>query len=583
MDPAAEGEASARPASTSPRPAPANPPSRRWAAAPLVLSLFVAAYGLLLRAWVLAHVPLNSDEAVVGLVARGILAGHFVTFYWGQQYGGAEPYLVAAVIWLVHGSPMGIGGTAALLSAVAAALVGLVVAEATANRWLGAVAGALTWVWPYAVVWNSLREYGFRGVSLVCGLLMVYVSLRVRHGRGGVSTGIVLGLAAGVGWWSSPEIGYFAVPVAVVLLASWDRLFTAGRRWSGPWKPRPALAAIAGAAVGALPWLYTNVHTGFASLSTASLPTYDGIGYGGRLSIFFRDMLPVQLGARTVPGGAWVGGTVVGPLLYGLLGAVVAAALALAALEARRGRRAAPLVAMTGGVAAFPFIYALVPSTGYWTDGRYGVDLPSLLVALLALALAGPERRPVPAADAQARTPRARHARRGPPHRRAVAVACAGLAGAGLLTTFTARAGGVPADRGFFSSWTDPDAAVRHVATEMTRHGIRYAYGSYWTAYVLDFLDPGAVVVSPSHLDVVRWPAEAAAVGSAPDPAWLFFSPSQVQEATRAFANPEPGPGDYTEAQFEGLLTGRGVAYRVVHLGVLDAVVPAHRVTLPAP
>ena len=80
---------------------------------------------------------------------------------------------------------------------------------------------------------------------------------------------------------------------------------------------------------------------------------------------------------------------------------------------------------------------------------------------------------------------------------------------------------------------------------------------------------------------MVRWPATAAAVGSAPDPAWLFFAPNRLTQATEAFSNPEPGPGNYTEAQFTGLLTGRGVAYRVVHLGVLDAVVPARRVTLP--
>lgn len=581
MSPEADGEGGARRGVV-------HPLYRRCGLATFVLVPLAVTYGFLLRAWVLTHVVLNSDEAVAGLMARAILAGHFATFYWGQQYGGAESYLVAAVLWLVHGSPMGIGATAGLLSAVAAALVGLVVADATGARWLGAVAGALTWVWPYAVVWNSLRESGFREACIVCGLLVVYAALRISQGRGGILTGLLLGLAAGVGWWASPEIAYFAVPVVVLLLASWDRLCAGGLRWSGPWNPRPALAAAGGAVAGALPWLYTNIHTGFASLSTASLPTYEGIGYGGRLSIFFRYMLPEQLGVRTVPGGAWVGGAVVGPVLYGLVGAVVLAALARAALVARRGRAVAPLVAAGGGVLAFPFLYALVPTSGYWADGRYGIELPALLVLLLAVALAGPTGQPVPAVDARARSARARHAR---PHRRrtaagpgVVAVAWAGLLAAGVLTLCTARAGGVPASPStFFSGWIGPEAAVRHVATEMTRHGIRYAYGDYWTAYVLDFVDPDGVVVSPSPLDVVRWPAEAAAVRSAPDPAWLFFAPDRLAEATQAFSNTEQGPGNYTEAQFEALLTGRDVPYRVVHLGVLDAVVPAHAVTLPAP
>jgi hypothetical protein len=163
-----------------------------------------------------------------------------------------------------------------------------------------------------------------------------------------------------------------------------------------------------------------------------------------------------------------------------------------------------------------------------------------------------------------------------------VALACAGLLATTLLTVAAARAGGVPANpRTFGRGWGDPDAPLRQVAAGLTAHGIRDAYGDYWTAYVLDFIDPKGAVVSPSPLDVVRWPATAAVVGSAPDPAWLFFDPNRLTQATEAFGNTEQGPGNYTEAQFTALLTGRGVDYRVVHLGVLDAVEPARRVTLP--
>jgi hypothetical protein len=269
---------------------------------------------------------------------------------------------------------------------------------------------------------------------------------------------------------------------------------------------------------------------------------------------------------------------------------VVTAALVRAAAAAPRGRRAAPLVAVAAGVVAFPFIYALVPSAGYWVDGRYGVELPSLLAMLLALALVGPGRRPVAAPPELLAARAARHARR-PADRRpsgvgrgVLAVACAGLVAAGILTAGTARADQVPADpHTFFTGWSDPEAPVREVAAALAAHGIRYAYGDYWTAYVLDFVDPKALVVSPSSLDVVRWPAEAAAVGAAARPAWLFYAPGRTAAASLAFSNPEPGPGNYTEAQFESFLQGRGVPYRVVHLGLLDAVVPARRVRLPSP
>jgi hypothetical protein len=551
------------------------------AAAAVVIGLAVV-YGVVLRLWLLAHTPVNSDWAAAGLMAKSILGGHFWTFYWGQQYGGVEPYVVAPVVWLSGGSPWAMGVTAALLSALAAVLVGLIVGATTGSRWLGWAAGALAWVWPYAVVWNSIREYGFRGVTMACGLLAVWMAVRIHRGSTRLVDAAVLGLAVGVGWWSSPELVYFAAPVAVVLALSWSRLFDRGRRLAGPWRPGPVAAAVAGAAVGALPWLYTNVGTRFASLHTGSLPSYRGLGYGARLRVFFHDMLPVQLGVRTVPGGAWVGGRTVGPVLYGLAAAVVVVAVLAAVGSARRGRAAAPALGAAAGVVAFPFLYALVPSTGYWIDGRYGVYLPAL-VAVLAGVVVGGARRPA--------SHRRRHGRRrsvpavtgaAGAAALAVAVATVGLAGAGVLTVLAARAGGVPAGPSAFTSgWRDPEAPVRQVVAAMEQHGLRDAYGTYWTAYVLDYVAAGRVVVTPSPLDVVRLPADAAAVAAAPRPAWLFYPTGRTAAAAAAFANPETGPGNYTEAQFESLLTGRHVPYTVVHVGVLDAVVPARRVTLP--
>src|SRR6185437_2816663 len=289
-----------------------------------------------------------------------------------------------------------------------------------------------------------------------------------------------------------------------------------------------------------------------------------------------------------------------------------------------RGRAAAPWLAAAVGVVAFPFLYAMIPAAGYWEDGRYGVMLPSLLVLLLALALVGP---PVAAAGAEAGTAagmgsgagagtgnapgngggagrRGRHARharsargarRGLPTRPAAArgPGVVGrlallLAGGGLvvgtgLTVATSRAGGVPTSpRSFFSGWTDPNTSLRRTVVAMEAHGIRYAYGTYWTAYDLDFLAPTRLSVSPSPVDVDRWPALAAQVAAAPQQAWLFFAPGQEAAAMQAIGgNTEPGPGGFTEPRFVGLLEADHVPYRVVHLGVLDAVIPARRFELP--
>src|SRR5580692_9827222 len=85
-------------------PVPATPDSPGWnLGGPATAAVLVAAgaavlYGALLRAWLLTHLPLWGDEAIVGLQARAIGSGHFSAFYWGQHYGGLEPYVVAAVL-----------------------------------------------------------------------------------------------------------------------------------------------------------------------------------------------------------------------------------------------------------------------------------------------------------------------------------------------------------------------------------------------------------------------------------------------------------------------------------------------------
>ena len=64
------------------------------------LALFLVLVGLVFRL-MMVRAPfgvINSDEAIAGLMARGIRDGHFTTFYWGQNYGGSfEVYILASL------------------------------------------------------------------------------------------------------------------------------------------------------------------------------------------------------------------------------------------------------------------------------------------------------------------------------------------------------------------------------------------------------------------------------------------------------------------------------------------------------
>src|SRR5215467_12916871 len=76
--------------------------------APIWLGTLVVAgvAGLGIRLWIdrtWLGVP-DSDEAVVGLMARHILDGQLTTFFWGQAYGGSQEALLAAPVFAVFGS-----------------------------------------------------------------------------------------------------------------------------------------------------------------------------------------------------------------------------------------------------------------------------------------------------------------------------------------------------------------------------------------------------------------------------------------------------------------------------------------------
>jgi hypothetical protein len=546
--------------------------SAQWL--PWVLVALAGIYGTLVRLWLLAHLPLFGDEAVVGLMARGILNGRLDAFYWGQSYGGAEPYVVAAVLGPFNGGPMGLNATPAILAAAASLLAYGVLRSGATSRRLAALGAAMVWVWPYAATWNSVREIGFRAATLCCGLLVILCCLRVHRHRAGPTTRVLLGLAAGAGWWASPEIVYFVVPGAVLLVASWDRLY-APRRWSAPWRITPVLLSVSGAIVGALPWLYANIRSSFSSLHLGTPPP-PGFGYPTRLSIFFHHVLPSQLGLRTVPGGAWVGRDTLGRTVFVVVLVLVALMAVRVVWAARQGRAAAPLVAAGVAIVAFPFLYALFPTSWYWTDGRYGVYLPPLIVLLAVWSL--------PSAIPPGIAPTTRigsHARpRRPAVGAALALAATGLVAGAVSTVAVAReSASIPTrPTAFFADWSDPNQAARQVIRSLGAHHIRTAYGDYWTAYTLDFLAPDGVTISPSPLDPQRSVGLAHAVADSRAPAWLFFAPGQGEAAGDAFSNPEPGPGGYTEDAFIAYLTAHGDGYRVVRLGILDAVVPDHAI-----
>jgi hypothetical protein len=532
----------------------------------LVVVLALAA-GLVERAWYLFHVPLNSDEAVVGLSARAIDAGHVVTFYPGQVYGGVEPYVTAALFSVFGASAAAVKLTAVLLSAVASVLVWRVARRLVHDPVLAALAGALTWVAPLAVVLNSTVERGFRGVTMVCGLGCLLLALRALDGRDDYGEFVAFGVLAGIGWWSSPEIAYLLLPAAILMGAALVQCHRRRLRW---WWA--AIAVAGGAVVGALPWLWANLHSGFASLHPNDFAGSRALGNGGfgtRLGVFFEHVLPGQLNlaAPGRPHGLFAGtaGTVLAVVVYAMvIGAIVLCVL--------RGGR---ILAVVAALVAFPFLYALQPGTWYWQDGRYGV----FMVPLVALVLVVGAEEAVTLVRRFRERGAVRSASRGMVRLALVAIVITTTVFSVVALHLSLQGLDPRPGVGLRSGWVNTETPTQDAVRRLEAAGVHHAYADYWVAYVLDFMSGNRLEVTTVATDP-RKPIPGVSSPAGVPRAWLFVPPAEYPVGYWQFGETLgiDGPLGLPESSFEQRLDAMHVRYRVIDAGLLQAVIPAETV-----
>jgi hypothetical protein len=530
----------------------------------VVVAVALVAGGAM-RAWFLTHHPINSDEAVAGLIARQILHGHFSAFFWGQSFGGVEPYVVALVFAVFGQNSVSLGLAPALLSAVAAVLVWRIALRLVHARSIAALAGALVWVAPLAAVYQSTFEGGYRGVTLVCGLAMWLLALRILDGHRRLKEFAVLGLVVGVGWWSLPEIVYFALPAALLLVGAVARSGESRRKWA----TRIGVAVVS-FCVGALPWIWDNVQSGFASIDAGSFPGSNAPlnpGYVGRLEDFFRYSLPLQLDLRRLSDGSWLTGSAGSSWDHRLLLVVVViATIGVIAVSLvlclRRGGRS-----LVAGVAlmAFPFLVAAQPATWFWEDGRYTVYFGALVALVVAV---GTEEVALLTERATVRGQPINARSTAPIAFSVLTLICTVLSIVSFHQSF-----GVSVSS-FATNWGNPDRPSQRSAVALERLGVRSGYADYWIAYKLDFVSGGALELSVAGTDPDRWKQLDRAVRTSPDAAWIFVPSIAAAGPQFGFTPLLAGPGGLSERAAVSRLQRLGIRFRVVHGGVFDVVIP---------
>ncbi|MBL8055767.1 MAG: glycosyltransferase family 39 protein [Anaerolineales bacterium] len=471
---------------------------------------------LALRAGLLAAgvVPFNSDEAVVALMARHILAGERPIFFYGQAYlGSLDAWLVAGAFRTLGEGVLAVrvvqvalyAGT--LLSAYAVAL------KLFGDRWRAGLTALWLAVPPVVLTLYTTASLGGYGEALLIGNLLWWLGLHLIQTAGADwRAWLALGLLTGFGWWVFPLTAVYALP-------AWVAALWAGRR--RPWAAQAArfLAAGAAALLGAGPWWWATL-SGAATLAETGGAAIAGVSGGPWWSVLGLRLLSLGLFGTTVVFGlrpAWSVEWLALPL----------APLALAAYGLagwagwRRGpvRAGLSLVLGTGGLLCAAFV--LTPF-GADPSGRYFLPLVMVLALLVADGLG---------------ELRGRHARL------ALGLS-AGVLAFNLWGTVQAAAAFPPGLTTQFDPVAQVDMrALPELIDFLQARGETRGYTNYWVAYPLAFLSGEALLYTPRlpyHEDLRytprddRYPPYGAAVAAAPRTAFILTRHLALEARLRA-------------------------------------------------
>jgi hypothetical protein len=433
---------------------------------PLLVACAVVV-GTAFRVWVYRSalgIP-DSDEAVVGLMARHILHGQFTTFFWGQAYGGPQEALLTAPLFALFDSSWFLLRLVPIVLSGVAALVTWRAGRRLYGDPGALAAGAVLWVWPPFLLYKLTHQWGFYASGIAYCALIVLLSLRLVE-RPTRARAALLGLVVGLALWQTEQLAPIVAATAVWL--AWKLR----RRLTVVWVAVPC------AIVGLLPSIVWNLQHDFGSLSSAIADTTT---YQHRLRIFASPLLPMLLGLRTPFTQTPIAGSALTNLLY----LVLAACFVYGAYRTRRSV-ASLLFLIT---ASYPFLYAVAPQTLFVQEPRYLVVLSPVLALLLGLVATT-----VP---------------------RAAAV---------LIVTVAISLVTLHRMEDYFRTVpSDPPAAPRDLTplvSTLDRLHITRVYATFWTTYRLDFDTRERIIATQSKLRGLRLVNDQAVAAHNPHARW---------------------------------------------------------------
>ena len=262
----------------------------------LIFTIFVAAI-IRIDFLVASNFIIDSDEAIVGLMAKHIVEGAEVpVFYYGQHYMGSfEPFILSLFFRIFGFQPWLIKIVPLIFSLLLIPVMFGIGFAIKGNR-TAKLAAALTAVAPSTLIlWSTKARGGFIELVLIGSLLTLFSLWWVKSEKFDWARLFAITFLFGFGWWTNNQVVYFFPALACTVTY---KVFSHARSLSQGFIDygRTILWCLGASLLGGLPfWIY-NILFDFASFR--QLLREHEAEISEHLSGFFEYAFPILIGAK---------------------------------------------------------------------------------------------------------------------------------------------------------------------------------------------------------------------------------------------------------------------------------------------
>jgi 4-amino-4-deoxy-L-arabinose transferase-like glycosyltransferase len=434
--------------------------------------------------------PFNADEAVVTLMARHMLRGEVPLLFYGQAYMGSLDAALGAAGFAIFGENVTVLRIVQTLLFLGTIWIWYrICARGFGSLSLARLTAFLLAVPPVLVTLYTTASLGGYGEALFFGSLCLLLVVEMYGGKTHPARWLLLGLAAGIGFWSFPLSVVFSGPalIAAVLIKR-----STGNPPRGQRPIRGILLMTAGILLGALPWIAALLQLGLPALQELGGSAIAGSLQGSLPEVFGIRLLNLIIFGSTVLFGMrppwavqWLAPVLLPFALVVSLAAVAYGLFSLRRKDAMQGVRRM----LAGSVLLFSLAYLLTPF-GNDPSGRYFLPLYPMYATCCAAMIIRLARQYGRRMLALALIPIAFHA--------AGNVECALRNPPGITTQFDAVA---QVDM----------RGMQPVLEFLLRQGETRGYTNYWVSFPLAFLSQERLIFTarlPYHEDLRYTPRD---------------------------------------------------------------------------